>query len=276
MVKTGLLFDKSESALRWSNMMKYPFSLVIITLNEERNIERCIRSVPFASEILVVDSGSTDKTCEIAKSLGARVISHPWNGYGLQKRFATKQAQFDWILSLDADEVLSPELAEEFQKEWPTLKPEIGYEMPRKSFHLGKWIEHGGWYPDYQLRLYHRKFSNWPEAQIHERVEAEAIERFANPIQHFVFANLSAQVLTNDQYSSLLAGKDFQAGKKFRVSKLIFKPWSKFFECYFWKLGFLDGLPGLIIAVSAGYSIFLRWAKIWELEMKQKKGISSK
>lgn len=246
--------------------MKLPLTLVIITLNEERNIERCIRSVPFASEIIVVDSGSSDKTCEVASSLGAKVIQKAWPGYGLQKRFATDQAQFDWILSLDADEVLSSQLVEEIQKKFHSLDSQTGYEIPRKSFHLGRWIEHGGWYPDYQLRLYNRKFSNWPEASIHERVQSAKTLRLENDLQHFVFRNLSHQVLTNDKYSGLLAQKDVDAGKKFSILKLILKPYSKFIECYFLKLGFLDGLPGFIIAVSAAYSIFLRWAKIWEIE----------
>jgi glycosyltransferase involved in cell wall biosynthesis len=252
--------------------MKIPLSLVIITLNEERNIERCIRSVPFASEVIVIDSGSQDQTCRIASSLGARILQKKWAGYGPQKRWGSEQAQNDWILSLDADEVLSPSLAQEIQNRFASLNPEVGYEMPRKSFHLGRWIEHGGWYPDYQLRLYNRRFSNWPESLIHERVESKSVERLSSPIEHFVFESLAAQVVTNDRYSSLLAAKDFESGKRFSLLRLIFKPWSKFIECYFLKLGFLDGLAGFVIAVSAGYSIFLRNAKIWEIEALQKKG----
>lgn len=252
--------------------MKCPITLLIITQNEERNIERCIRSVPFASEVLVVDSGSQDRTCEIAAGLGAKVIHNSWPGYGPQKRFATEKASFDWILSLDADEALSPELASEIQSRFAGLRPQVGYEMPRKSFHLGKWIQYGGWYPDYQLRLYHRQHSNWPDSQIHERVQAPKVERFHNPLLHFVFEDLRAQVNANNKYSSLLAEKDLVNGRRFSFLKLLLKPWSKFIECYFLKLGFLDGLPGFIIAVSAGYSIFLRWSKIWELEVTKKKG----
>lgn len=246
--------------------MKIPISLVIITLNEERNIERCIRSVPFASEILVVDSGSRDATCEIAKFRGAKILYKGWMGFGPQKKFATEQAAHDWILSLDADEALSPELAEEIQSRFAQLDESTGYEMPRKSFHLGRWIEHGGWYPDYQLRLYNRKHAQWPDSRIHERVQAPRVERLQHPLQHYVFKNLSAQVATNDRYSGLLAQKDVEAGKQFSLLRLLIKPGSKFIECYFLKLGFLDGLPGLIIAVSAAYSIFLRWSKVWELQ----------
>lgn len=246
--------------------MKLPVTLMVITLNEENNIERCIQSVPFASEILIIDSGSQDKTCEMAKKSGARVLQHEWKGFGPQKKWGSEQAQYDWILSLDADEVLSPELVEEIQQGFGKLEPTVGYEMPRKSFHLGRWIQHGGWYPDRQLRLYHRGHSSWPDSQIHERIQAQATKSFEADLHHFVFRDLSHQVLTNDRYSSLLSAKDFTERKKFSLFKLIFKPLTKFFETYFLKLGFFDGLAGLIIAVSAAYSIFLRQAKLWEQE----------
>lgn len=251
-------------------VMKLPISLIVITLNEERNIERCIRSVPFASDIVVVDSGSQDRTCEIASSLGARVLNKAWMGFGPQKKFATEQAQQDWILSLDADEVLSPELAQEIQDRFSSLDPKVGYEMPRKSWHLGRWIRHGGWYPDYQLRFYNRRFSQWPDAQIHERVKAETVERMNHPLLHYVFVDLADQVQTNNRYSSLLAEKDWKAGKRFSFFKLLIKPWTKFLETYFLKFGFLDGLAGFLISVSAAYSIFLRWAKLNELERLKK------
>ncbi len=250
--------------------MKLPISLIVITLNEERNIERCIRSVPFASDVVVVDSRSQDRTREIATSLGARVLEKDWMGYGPQKKFATEAAGQDWILSLDADEVLSPELAQEIQDRFASLNPQTGYEMPRKSWHLGRWIRHGGWYPDYQLRLYHRKYSQWPEAQIHERVQAEKVERFRSPLLHYVFVDLADQVATNNRYSSLLAEKDWRAGRKFSLMKLLVKPGTKFFETYLLKLGFLDGLAGFLISISAAYSIFLRWSKLNELERQQR------
>ncbi len=247
-------------------MDKLPLSLIVITLNEERNIERCIRSVPFASDVLVVDSGSRDRTQEIAAKLGARVLHRNWSGYGPQKKFATEQATQDWILSLDADEALSPELAQEIREKFKQLDPQTGYELPRKSWHLGKWIRHGGWYPDYQLRLYNRKFSQWPDAQIHERVEAKQTAKLQQPLLHYVFENLADQVETNNRYSSLLAEKDWKSGKRYSCVKLLVKPFTKFFETYILKLGFLDGRAGFMISISAAYSIFLRWAKISEIQ----------
>jgi glycosyltransferase involved in cell wall biosynthesis len=252
-------------------MDKLPLSLIVITLNEERNIERCLQSVPFVADVLVVDSGSQDKTCELALKYGARVLQRKWSGYGPQKKFATEQAKYDWILSLDADEALSPELASEIQARFTKLNPKTGYELPRKSWHLGKWIRHGGWYPDYQLRLYHRQFSQWPETQIHERVQAEKTEKLQAPLFHYVFENLADQVDTNNRYSSLLAEKDWAQGKRFSCLKLLVKPLTKFVETYFLKLGFLDGRAGLLISISAAYSIFLRWAKISELQDRAQK-----
>jgi len=242
--------------------MKLPLTLIIISLNEERNIERCIRSVPFASEVLVVDSGSGDRTREIARSLGARVLQEAWRGFGPQKHWATAQAQNDWILSLDADEALSQDLVQEIQQKFSQLNPQIGYEMPRKSFHLGRWIAHGGWYPDAQLRLYNRQFSNWPEAQIHERVQAPKVERLRFDLLHYVFEGLADQVKTNDRYSGLLAEKDHQEGKKFCLTKLLFKPLSKFFECYILKRGFLDGYAGFLVCLISAHATFLKYAKL--------------
>jgi glycosyltransferase involved in cell wall biosynthesis len=249
-------------------MIKLPISLVVITLNEEKNIERCIKSVPFASEVVIVDSGSQDQTVEIAKKLGAKVDHEKWLGFGPQKNLATQKASYDWILNLDADEALSPELCEEIQNVFSKLNPLCAYSLPRRSFHLGRWIRFGGWYPDRQIRLYHRQHARWSEAQIHEKVEAPQTAALQNDLLHWVFVDLANQVATNNRYSTLLAEQDFQKGKKFSLPKLILKPVSKFFECYFLKLGFLDGLPGFIIAVSAAYSIFLRWSKIWELQKK--------
>lgn len=248
---------------------KLPISLVVVTLNEEANIERCIRSVPFASDVVVVDSFSKDRTVELAQKLGANVVQEKWRGYGPQKAFAVSKATSDWILSLDADEALSPELQAEIVERFATLKPETGYEFPRRSFHLGRWIHHGGWYPDAQLRLFHRQHSQWSQDALHEKVQVKSKERFQSDLLHWVFDDLSDQVITNDKYSSLGAGNLATSGKRFSLLKLILKPWTKFVECYFLKLGFLDGLPGFIIAVGAGYSIFLRHAKLWELQKRK-------
>ncbi len=249
-------------------MSSLSLSLVVIALNEEAHLERCLKSVPFAGEILVVDSFSSDRTVEIAKRCGARVIQEKWRGFGAQKAFATEQATHDWILSLDADEALSPELANEIAQKLENLRPEVGYRLPRLSYHLGRWIRHGGWYPDYQLRLFHRRYARWSTSALHEKVEVQEEGFLENDLLHWVFDDISDQVRTNDNYSSLGARERFEQGQKFSLTKLILKPFVKFLETYFWKAGFRDGLPGFIIAIGAAYSIFLRWGKLWELEKK--------
>lgn len=246
-----------------------PLSLAIICLNEEANIERCIRSVPFADEVIVVDSGSRDATVEIAKSLGAKVFVETWRGFRDQKRRATDLCRNEWVLSLDADEALSPEAAREIETllSSPKLGSATGYESPRLTWNLGRWIRHGGWYPDRQLRLYDRRQSRWEGGEhVHERVRSRVTQRLEHPIRHWPFATLAVQVETNNRYSTLGAAEQARKGKKFSVLKLVFKPLSKFFETYVVKKGFLDGLPGFIISVGAAYSIFLKFAKQWEAE----------
>ncbi len=268
--RQGVRFDKDSSGADTDrNVENLPLSLVVITKNEEANLERCLRSVPFADDIVVVDSQSTDRTVEIAEKCGARVFQQTWLGFGPQKKVATARAKNDWILSLDADEALSPELAKELHHRWSALDPEAGYLCPRRSFHLGRWILHGGWTPDYQLRLFNRRSANWNEAVIHEKVIASKVEKLESPILHWVFQNLSDQILTNDRYSSLQAQERFAKGERSSVLKILIRPWIKFFETYFLKAGFLDGMPGFLISVSAAYSVFCRYGKLWELGRKE-------
>lgn len=245
-----------------------PITLTVITLNAESDIARCLKSVPFASDVVVVDSGSTDRTVEIAESLGARVFREEWRGFGPQKRRATELAKYDWILSLDADEALSPESQNELQTLFASALPldVEAFAFPRLSFHLGRWIRHGGWYPDWQIRIYNRRHANWSTASIHEKIEAQRVRKVKAPIQHWVFKNLSDQIQTNNRYSSLGAEELVKSGRGFSLFNLFVKPQVKFLECYIWKRGFLDGIPGLIIAVGAAYSVFLKWSKLWEIQ----------
>jgi glycosyltransferase involved in cell wall biosynthesis len=249
-------------------------SLVVIAKNEEANIARCLDSVPFAAEKLVLDSGSTDKTVEIAKAHGARVEHRDWQGFYLQKKAATEMAQSDWILSLDADEALSPELATEIKNLLASGPTADAYAMPRLSYHLGRWIRHGGWYPDWQIRLFDRRKAAWQTGEIHEKIKAANVAKLTSPIRHWVFTDIADQVETNNRYSSLGARQLHKEGRKFRLLMLIIKCKSKFLETYIWKRGFLDGLPGFIIAVGAAYSMFLKHAKLWEIQkLSQKESV---
>lgn len=245
-------------------MQKLPISLVVITLNEEKNLKRCLQSVPFASEIIVLDSGSDDLTQSIAESLGAKFVYEKWRGFGPQKAFATELAKYEWVINLDADEALSPELCDEIYQKFQYFDESCGYLIPRKSFHLGQWIHCGGWYPDYQLRLFNKKFSNWSESNIHEKVITTKRQKLKHNICHWVFENLSDQVQTNNKYSSLLAEDLIKKNKSVSGLKIFSKTIVKFIELYILKKGFLDGVPGLIIAIGGAYSVSLKWSKLWE------------
>lgn len=252
------------------SVKKLSLSLVLITKNEAHQLERCLRSVPFASDVVVLDSGSTDATVETAKALGARVFIEEWRGFGLQRRRAVELAAHDWVLCLDADEALSPELAAEIQARFAELDTKTAYRFPRLSFHLGRWIRHGGWHPDWQLRFFNRQHSTWSEAPVHEKVQAAQIGDFRSNLLHWVFRDLSHQVHTNDRYSTLQAQELHAKGVRSSLLKMLIKPKVKFWECYLFKLGFLDGRAGLVIAVGAAYSVFLKWSKLWEIQSIKK------
>lgn len=246
-------------------------SVVVITLNEESNIERCLNSVQWADEVFIYDSGSKDQTVQIAERMGAKVIMGPWLGFGPTKHEAARLAKHDWILSLDADEEVSPELALEIQQRFAqnSLSEKVAYRIPRLSNYLNHWVRHGGWYPDYQIRLFHRGFSQWNLNKIHEKVESAQIEKLKECLHHFVFKNIEHHIQTNNKYSGLLAQKMWDQGKRFSWFHFMTKPLVKFIECYFIKLGFLDGWVGFFIAKGASYSVFLKWSKLKEMELKK-------
>lgn len=251
-----------------------PLSAVIITRNEEANIERCLKSVHFCNEILLVDSGSTDKTLEIARRFTNNIHSRPWAGFANQKNEATALARNEWVLSIDADEVVPLALQAEIRKlfEADGLSKYAAFSMPRKTIHFGRWIRYGGWYPNRLVRLFNRRLGQWQGAELHERwVSSGLLGNLQEPLEHYSFSGLEDQVARNNQYSSLGALKLQREGKRFQWIRLVVKPASKFLETYFLKLGFLDGYPGLIISISAAYSVFLKWAKLWELQNAREK-----
>ena len=252
-----------------NSKQKVPVSVVLISLNEESNIARALDSVSWAADIVVYDSGSTDATCEIARKMGANVTEGQWLGFGKTKKLASQLAKFDWVLSIDCDEELSAGLVEEIALKLPQLNNTLGYRVPRLSNYLGRWIRYGGWYPDLQTRLFNRKFSNWNEAEIHEKVEAVGYENLVAHLNHYVFKNIEAQVRTNNRYSSLLAEEMQRKQCRFSWFHFFTKPLVKFVECYFLKRGFLDGYAGFVIAANAKHSVFLKWAKLRECEMRK-------
>lgn len=250
-----------------------PLSVTIITLNEKDHIADAIKSVSWAEEVIVVDSGSTDGTVEIASNLGAKVIQNTWLGYGQQKNFAQKCAQYDWVLNLDADERASPALAREIHARLQKASSEastlpLGFYMPRKTYYLGRWIRHGGWYPNYLVRLVNRKHAAWTEPSVHEELRVNGpVEPIHEPIEHFAFSSIQEQILTNLRFSHLGSQDLKKLGQQASLSRLLLKPLGKFIETFIIKRGFLDGLPGFIISVNAAHSMFLKYAYLIEAEI---------
>ena len=237
-------------------------SATIITLNEERNLARAIESLRCADEILVVDSGSTDRTVEIAQKLGARVLESEWPGYANQKNFAAEKAFHDWILSLDADESVSEALEAEIWKLKKSGAEFDAYTMPRLAQYLGRWIRHSGWYPDRKIRLYDRRKAKWEGAYVHESLRVDGkIGRLEGNLLHFTCASLSEHLRTMDRYTTLAAEQLLSTGEKPTWSRLILDPSWTFVQTYVLKLGFLDGLEGLAIAYMAAFYNFLKFAK---------------
>jgi glycosyltransferase involved in cell wall biosynthesis len=228
-------------------------SATIITYNEERNIPR---------EIVVVDSGSSDRTCELAEKLGARVIDSPWPGYAKQKNLAAERAANDWILSVDADEAISEGLEAEIwhiKKHGPKFD---AYTMPRMAQYLGRWILHSGWYPDRKIRLYHRDKARWVGDFVHESVHATGtVGHLEGRILHYTCESLAEHMKTMDRYTTLAAEQIIYQKKKITLARIIFDPPWTFIRTYFLKAGFLDGLEGLAIAYMAAFYNFLKYAK---------------
>lgn len=237
-------------------------SATIVTLNEERNIARAIESLRAADEIVVVDSGSTDRTREIAAGLGARVIEEQWRGYAAQKNFAAGCASFDWILSIDADESVSEELEGEIL-ELKTRSPDYaGYSMPRLAQYLGRWILHGGWYPDRKVRLYDRTRAEWTGDYVHESVTVRGrVGRLEGKLLHFTCDSLSAHLRTLDRYTTLAARELIDQEIEIPVHRLAIDPAWTFIRTWVIRRGFLDGAQGLAIAWMAGLYTFLKYAK---------------
>jgi glycosyltransferase involved in cell wall biosynthesis len=237
-------------------------SATIITYNEERNLPRAIESLRCADEIVVIDSGSTDRTVKIAQKLGARVIDSPWPGYAKQKNLAADSAANDWILSIDADESLSEALEGEI---WRLKKsgPQFdAYTMPRMAQYLGRWIRHSGWYPDRKIRLYNRLKATWTGDFVHESVNVEGtIGHLESNLLHFTCESLSEHLRTMDRYTTLAAEQLLASGERVTWGRLIFEPPWTFFRTYVLKLGFLDGLEGLAIANMAALYNFVKYAK---------------
>jgi glycosyltransferase involved in cell wall biosynthesis len=240
-------------------------SATIITLNEQEHIGAAIDSVRWADEIVVVDCGSTDETAEIARSKGARVAARAWTGYVEQKNHAASLASHDWILSVDADERVTPELAAEIRALLATDPSRRGFRMPRVTFYLGRWIRTTDFYPDYQARLYDRRGGRWQGDLVHESVQVDGgVGYLRNELQHFSFRDLADHAARINHYSSLAAQQMYDAGRRATIASLVVHPPAAFLRNYVLRRGFLDGGAGFVISAMNAWSVFLKLAKLWE------------
>jgi len=246
-------------------MDRKQLSITIITLNEERRIGKCIKSASFADEIVVVDSGSRDRTVEIAEKAGARVIHQNWLGYGRQKQFAVEQAANDWVLCLDADEWLSPELSQSIQSvlEHPEFS---AYQFPRRNRFMGRWLRHGEGYPDWSLRLFDRNHAHWSGDEVHEKVVPDGeIGKVSGDLMHESEETIQQYLEKQDRYTTLQAQRLKADGKRGSAIKVALNPLFRFIKFYFIRLGVLDGFPGLIHILIGCRNSFTKQIKLMRL-----------
>ena len=241
-----------------------PLSVVVITRDAATQLDACLRSAAFADEILVVDSGSTDQTLKVAANFGARIIEKQWLGFGPQKQFAVEAAAYDWVLCLDADERVSEALKTAILAELAAPRGKA-CEMARCNRFLGRWLRHGEGYPDWSLRLFHRAHARWSDDAVHERVVSDqAPLRLEGDLLHDSAESLERYLEKQNRYTTLQARQLLSAGRSAGLGHLFFSPLLRFLKFYFLRLGFLDGLPGLIHILIGCTNSFNKYAKLIE------------
>ena len=244
-------------------------SAVLITRDAHAQLEACLQSVAFADEILVVDSGSTDGTRELAARLGARVIEQDWLGFGAQKQFAVEAAKHDWVLCIDADERVSAPLADAIRAALASTAAD-GYRMARRNRFLGRWLLHGEGYPDWSLRLFDRRHARWSDDPVHEKVIASSPPAtLEGDLLHESADELGRYLEKQNRYSTLAAEAMAAAGQRAGAAQLVLSPLVRFLRFYVLRLGFLDGLPGLVHIAIGCLTSFMKYAKLIELQRKR-------
>lgn len=243
-------------------------SIIIITKNEEFHIAQCLESVKWAEEIIVLDSGSTDKTVEICKQFTSHVFETDWQGFGIQKQRALEKATGNWVLSLDADETISLQLRAEIETAMQSSEFN-GYKIPFLSNYCGKQIKHSGWYPDYHLRLFRKDAGKFSNDVVHEKIFIQGqIGFLKSPVLHDSYTDLNEVLVKINHYSSLQAQKLFERSATSSLSKAIFRALWKFIQTYLVKAGFLDGKHGLMLAISSAEGVYYKYLKLLELQNK--------
>ncbi len=256
----------------WDTLPLVKLTVTVITKNESAHIAAALDSVSWADETIVVDSGSTDSTVTIARARATRVDVREWPGYGAQKDYAAGLASNDWILSLDADERVTPELAAEIRtllQHEPTAR---GYRIPRVTRYLGRWIHSTDWYPDYQLRLYDRRAGRWNSRPVHESIDLQGSPgRLRHPLQHYAYRNISHHLATIDRYTTLAADRWHVEGRRTNLLEACVHADLAFLRNYVLRRGILDGGAGLLVSMLNSYYVFLKFAKLWELQQEERR-----
>jgi glycosyltransferase involved in cell wall biosynthesis len=253
-------------------------SACITAFNEEKKIRRCLASVSWADEIVVVDSFSTDNTVDVCREFTEHVHRHEWLGYIGQKNLIKDMAAGPWILFVDADEEVSENLREEILREMESgaANNYAGYEFPRMVRYLGRWIRHGDWYPDVKLRLFRKEHGECAGVEPHDRIVVRGkVKRLKGNLFHYTYEGIPDQVSAINKFSTITAHGWYENNKPFRLRHLVFRPPLRFLRAYVLHRGFLDGLPGFMIAVMAAYGVFIKYAKLWEFHCSGATGQSS-
>lgn len=249
--------------------MRTMISATVITRNEAENIEACLATLRWVDEIILVDQFSTDGTAEIAQKLGAQVFQESWKGFAQQKNSAIEKASGHWILSIDADERVTPQLRQEIEGIVSSETGINGYYIARRNYFCGRWIRHGGWYPDFNLRLFRKGFGQFQERTVHEKVIVEGpVSHLKSALEHYTYNSISDYLVRMEKYSSLAAMEIHQKSRWSRWHTLSLRPLLTFLNMYFFRMGFLDGSRGFFLAVSYSYYTFLKYYRFYENDFR--------
>jgi glycosyltransferase involved in cell wall biosynthesis len=259
-------------------MARPTVSAIVVCFNEEKNIGACLDSLRWCDEIVVIDSFSTDQTIEIGRRFTDKVIQRPWAGYGEQKAFAQAQSTKEWVLSVDADERVTPELRDEIRE---ALSRDggayAGYAVPRVVFYLNRWWWRGGWYPDYNVRLFRRDRGTWGGAEPHPKILVNGrVRRLRHPLHHFTYRDMEDHVGRINRFTSVSSSELKRNRQRWRLADALLRPAGRFLRSYFLKRGFMEGFAGFYVAVTAAMYVFLKYAKLWEIELEEKNDIDRK
>ncbi len=242
-------------------------SVTVRTFNEEKNLQKCLESVSWADEIVVVDSLSTDDTVAIARKFTDRVILQKWLGHVGQSQFATDQTKNLWVFHLDADERVTPELRDEILALDLDASPYDAYEMPRRHFFLQRWIDHSAWYPDYKIRLFRKDRCRWGGYAPHDELKLKGPKKkMTHDLLHYIYLDVAHFAATKNSYSSLTAADHFKNGRRARVIDFTLRPLYAFLYRYFFRLGIADGIAGFTISVMEAHAVFMKYIKLYEIQ----------